>query len=190
MTKILSQGKFQAQILGISKIEMISLLWVKILCIFLLNLESPKCIKLNFRYIFLDCLFASLRRVIFFKRVQEPPPRNRPKPSAPSAPSVAEAEVPEEAGLTNAADATKTGTTEPPKGASDWTCQECHNVNWARRRECNKCGLPRPKRTKAEDQSLSIGGNVCVVSVPDAFRFSGELLGGIRGELQLKSVRL
>eukprot|EP00667_Euglena_gracilis_P034907 EG_transcript_62587 len=80
-------------------------------------------------------------------------------PSAQPAPSVAEAEVPEEAGLTNAADATKTGTTEPPKGASDWTCQECHNVNWARRRECNKCGLPRPKRTKAEDQSLSIGGN-------------------------------
>eukprot|EP00668_Euglena_longa_P032355 GGOE01041670.1.p1 GENE.GGOE01041670.1~~GGOE01041670.1.p1 ORF type:complete len:211 (-),score=45.83 GGOE01041670.1:90-659(-) len=52
-------------------------------------------------------------------------------------------------------------TKEPkvPNTTNDWTCGQCHNVNWARRKECNKCGLPRPKRTKADDSSLTICGN-------------------------------
>jgi len=34
---------------------------------------------------------------------------------------------------------------DPDKG--DWACTSCGNWNWARRRECNKCGNP-PKEVK------------------------------------------
>lgn len=32
----------------------------------------------------------------------------------------------------------------PPSNPDDWTCESCHNVNYARRSKCNRCQLPRP----------------------------------------------
>jgi rubrerythrin len=39
----------------------------------------------------------------------------------------------------------------------NWACSECHNVNFASRSHCNRCGAPRPQPAYSE-RSLRSGG--------------------------------